>query len=113
MKLNKHKPQIEKPVSIYIFTYTSSYTSIGVIISFFIFEHFHFQVIYVFGFGVPLFIDGAGSSNKVKWGLWIMHKLLLTAVYAFILFVHFSKWRDKLPREYISNFCCHCYSCRI
>ncbi|XP_059443387.1 protein CANDIDATE G-PROTEIN COUPLED RECEPTOR 2-like [Corylus avellana] len=55
------------------------------------------KVIYVFGFGVPLFIDGAGSSNKVKWGLWIIHKLLLTAVYAFILFVHFSKWRDKLP----------------
>lgn len=55
------------------------------------------KVIYVFGFGVPLFIDGVGSTNKVKWGLWMIHKLLLTAVYGFILFVHFSKWRDRLP----------------
>lgn len=38
----------------------------------------------------------------MKWGLWIMHKLLLTAVYGYILFVHFSKWREKLPREYIN-----------
>lgn len=55
------------------------------------------KVIYVFGFGAPLFIDAVGSGNKVKWALWIIHKLLLTAVYGFILFVHFSKWRDKLP----------------
>ncbi|KAG2679442.1 hypothetical protein I3760_11G050200 [Carya illinoinensis] len=55
------------------------------------------KVIYVFGFGVPLFLDGVGSTNKVKWGLWIMHKLLLTAAYGYILFVHFSKSRDSMP----------------
>uniref|UniRef100_A0A2P2KYJ2 Uncharacterized protein MANES_14G085000 n=1 Tax=Rhizophora mucronata TaxID=61149 RepID=A0A2P2KYJ2_RHIMU len=33
----------------------------------------------------------------MKWGLWIIHKLLLTAVYGYVLFVHFSKWREKLP----------------
>ncbi|XP_030940329.1 protein CANDIDATE G-PROTEIN COUPLED RECEPTOR 2-like [Quercus lobata] len=55
------------------------------------------KVIYVFGFGVPLFVDGVGTTNKLKWSLWIIHKLLLTAVYGFILFVHFSKWRAKLP----------------
>lgn len=55
------------------------------------------KVIYVFGFGVPLFTVGVGSTYGVKWGLWLIHKLLLTAVYGFILFVHFSKWREKLP----------------
>ncbi|KAJ4713173.1 transmembrane protein adipocyte-associated 1-like [Melia azedarach] len=54
------------------------------------------KVIYVFGFGFPLFID-VESTHRMKWGLWIIHKLLLTAVYGFILFVHFSKWREKLP----------------
>ncbi|KGN64044.1 protein CANDIDATE G-PROTEIN COUPLED RECEPTOR 2 [Cucumis sativus] len=54
------------------------------------------KVIYVFGFGIPLFI-GVGSSHWSKWGVWTIHKLLLTAAYGFILFVHFSKWRDKLP----------------
>ena len=63
----------------------------------------NFQVIYVFGFGVPLFVDGVGTTNKLKWSLWIIHKLLLTAVYGFILFVHFSKWRARLPREYIAD----------
>ncbi|XP_012080367.1 protein CANDIDATE G-PROTEIN COUPLED RECEPTOR 2 isoform X4 [Jatropha curcas] len=56
-----------------------------------------FKGIYVFGFGIPLFIGGDDSTQRVKWGLWIIHKLLLTAVYGYILFVHFSKWREKLP----------------
>ncbi|KAL5544598.1 hypothetical protein UlMin_008382 [Ulmus minor] len=57
------------------------------------------KAIYVFGFGVPLFINGTGSAsaNRVKWGLLIVHKLLITAAYGFILFVHFPKWREKLP----------------
>ncbi|KAM7480088.1 hypothetical protein LguiA_028301 [Lonicera macranthoides] len=52
--------------------------------------------IFVFGFGVPLFIAGE-TRNQWKWGLWTILKLLLTGVYGFILFVHYSKWRDKLP----------------
>lgn len=55
-----------------------------------------FKTILIFGFQIPLFID-VGSSHKAKWGLWSIYKVLLTAVYGFILFVHFSKWREKLP----------------
>lgn len=56
-----------------------------------------FQIIYIFGFGIPLFIDASETTNRVKWGLWIVHKLLLTAIYGFILFMHHSKWRERLP----------------
>nr|AFK46758.1 unknown [Lotus japonicus] len=55
------------------------------------------KAIYVFGFGVPLFNNDVGSTDTIKWCLWIVHKLLLAAAYGFILFVHFSKWREKLP----------------
>ncbi|PSR89128.1 Serine/threonine-protein kinase [Actinidia chinensis var. chinensis] len=55
------------------------------------------KAIFVFGFGVPLFIDSNETTHGMKWGLWTIHKLLLAAVYGFILFVHYSKWRDKLP----------------
>ncbi|KEH32014.1 transmembrane protein, putative [Medicago truncatula] len=58
------------------------------------------KAIYVFGFGVPLFNRNVGSTHTIKWGLWTVHKLLLAAAYGFILFEHFSKWREKLPREY-------------
>ncbi|XP_068464587.1 protein CANDIDATE G-PROTEIN COUPLED RECEPTOR 2-like isoform X2 [Phaseolus vulgaris] len=56
------------------------------------------KAIYVFGFGVPLFNNHVGSTHTIKWSLWIVHKLLLAAAYSFILFAHFSKWREKLPR---------------
>ncbi|KAL4324179.1 hypothetical protein GQ457_11G026990 [Hibiscus cannabinus] len=55
------------------------------------------KAIYIFGFGVPLFFNDAGGTHQMKWGLWIIQKLLLTAVYGYILFVHFSKWKQKLP----------------
>ncbi|KAL6011994.1 Cullin-associated NEDD8-dissociated protein 2 [Asimina triloba] len=55
------------------------------------------KAIYVFGFGVPLFIDNESESNHIKWGLWVVHKLVLTAVYGFILFLHHTKWRERLP----------------
>ncbi|CAA6653522.1 unnamed protein product [Spirodela intermedia] len=53
--------------------------------------------LYVFGFGVPLFIDNGTAANRVKWGLWAIHKLLLTAVYGIIVFMHHSKWKERLP----------------
>lgn len=62
-----------------------------------------FQAVYVFGFGVPLFIDDHETCNRVKWGLWIVHKLLLSAVYGFIFFMHPSKWRERLPGSHV---CC-------
>ncbi|OVA18892.1 Uncharacterized protein family [Macleaya cordata] len=69
------------------------------------------KVIYVFGFGVPLFIDHNETTNRLKWGLWIFYKLLLTAAYGSILFIHHSKWREKLPArpafyKYISVMFC-------
>lgn len=54
------------------------------------------KAIFVFGFRVPLFMDDE-TSHRGKWGLWIVDELLLTCSYAYILFVHYSKWRDKLP----------------
>ncbi|KAL8547139.1 hypothetical protein ACS0TY_006741 [Phlomoides rotata] len=56
------------------------------------------QAIFIFGFGVPLFIN-ADASHWGKWSVLFVHTLALTAVYCYILFVHYSKWRDKLPRE--------------
>lgn len=69
------------------------------------------KVIYLFGFGVPLFIDNNDQSHWVKWGLWVVHKLVLTAVYGFILFMYHSKWRERLPArpafyKYITIMCC-------
>ncbi|XP_077223094.1 protein CANDIDATE G-PROTEIN COUPLED RECEPTOR 2-like [Tasmannia lanceolata] len=54
------------------------------------------KAISLFGFGVPLFIDG-DETNGVKWGLWVVHKLLLTIVYGLILFMHHTRWRERLP----------------
>ncbi|XP_077249110.1 protein CANDIDATE G-PROTEIN COUPLED RECEPTOR 2-like [Tasmannia lanceolata] len=47
-------------------------------------------------FWVPLFIDG-DETNGVKWDLWVVHKLLLTIVYGPILFMHHTRWRERLP----------------
>lgn len=55
------------------------------------------KAIFLFGFGVPLFIDNNEETHRVKWGLWVFHELLLTAVYASILFMYHSKWRERLP----------------
>ncbi|GMG99658.1 hypothetical protein Nepgr_001498 [Nepenthes gracilis] len=53
--------------------------------------------IYVFGFGIPLFIENDDHGHRVKWGLWVIHTLVLTAVYGLILFMYNSKWRERLP----------------
>ncbi|KAM7476954.1 hypothetical protein LguiB_024197 [Lonicera macranthoides] len=57
------------------------------------------KVIYLFAFGIPLFIDNNEETHRVKWGLWVVHKLLLTAVYGFILCMYNSKWRERLPAK--------------
>ncbi|EYU23553.1 hypothetical protein ABFS82_04G149600 [Erythranthe guttata] len=54
------------------------------------------QAIFIFGFGVPLFIN-AESRHWGKWSVLFIHTLVLTVVYCYILFFHYSKWRDKLP----------------
>ncbi|KAG6490773.1 protein CANDIDATE G-PROTEIN COUPLED RECEPTOR 2-like [Zingiber officinale] len=55
------------------------------------------KTIYIYGFRVPLFADSNDKENRARWSLWIVHKLLLTAVYGFIFFMHQSKWRERLP----------------
>ncbi|XP_061349516.1 protein CANDIDATE G-PROTEIN COUPLED RECEPTOR 2-like [Gastrolobium bilobum] len=55
------------------------------------------KAVYLFGFGIPLFIDSSDSTHHVKWNLWVVHKLLLTAVYGVILFMYHSRWIERLP----------------
>ncbi|XP_047337836.1 protein CANDIDATE G-PROTEIN COUPLED RECEPTOR 2 [Impatiens glandulifera] len=55
------------------------------------------KAIYLFGFAVPLFINDHENNHGIKWGLWVLHKLLLTAVYGLISFGYHSRWREKLP----------------
>ncbi|WCJ43257.1 hypothetical protein M5689_024012 [Euphorbia peplus] len=55
------------------------------------------KAIYMFGLGIPLFIDSNEEPQKTKWNLWVIHRLVLTAVYGFILFMYHSKWRERLP----------------
>ncbi|XP_002512286.2 protein CANDIDATE G-PROTEIN COUPLED RECEPTOR 2 [Ricinus communis] len=55
------------------------------------------KAIYMFGLGIPLFIDSNEQTHHMKWSLWVIHRLVLTAVYGFILFMYHSKWRERLP----------------
>lgn len=55
------------------------------------------KVIYLFGFGIPLFVDNSEDAHQIKWGLWVVHRLVLTAVYGIILFIYRSRWRERLP----------------
>ncbi|KAB2058717.1 hypothetical protein ES319_A11G253000v1 [Gossypium barbadense] len=55
------------------------------------------KAIYLFGFSVPLFIDNSEHPRQIKWGLWVVHRLVLTAIYGSILFMYHSKRRERLP----------------
>ncbi|KAJ6974458.1 hypothetical protein NC653_030532 [Populus alba x Populus x berolinensis] len=55
------------------------------------------KALYLFGFGIPLFIDSSEHSNHMKWSLWAIHRLVLTAIYGLILFMYHSRWRERLP----------------
>uniref|UniRef100_A0A7N0TFS0 Transmembrane protein adipocyte-associated 1 n=1 Tax=Kalanchoe fedtschenkoi TaxID=63787 RepID=A0A7N0TFS0_KALFE len=55
------------------------------------------KAIYIFVLGIPLFIDIDEPKHSVKWNLWVLHKLVLTAVYGIILFMYHSRWRERLP----------------
>ncbi|KAJ6928885.1 LOW QUALITY PROTEIN: hypothetical protein NC652_012901 [Populus alba x Populus x berolinensis] len=56
-------------------------------------EYIPLRLVYLFGFGIPLFIDSSDHSNRMKWSLWIV----LTAVYGLIMFMYHAKWRERLP----------------
>jgi hypothetical protein len=53
---------------------------------------------------VPLFIDNNENGKTFKWGLWIIHKLLLTGVYGMVFLMYNSRWREKLPGKLIRRF---------
>lgn len=55
------------------------------------------KAVYIFGFGIPLFTtqDDAGDWNK--WGFWLLQNLFFAAVYAVILTLPYTRWRDRLP----------------
>lgn len=55
------------------------------------------KAIYLFGFGIPLFIDNVEHPIRIKWSLWVVHMLVLTAVYGCILCMYHSRWRETLP----------------
>ncbi|KAG2272897.1 hypothetical protein Bca52824_067452 [Brassica carinata] len=59
--------------------------------------HLLLNAIYLFGFGVGLFIDNSEHIQKLKWGLWVIHKLLLASIYGMIFFMYNSKHRERLP----------------
>lgn len=63
-----------------------------------------FQAMYLFGLAIPLFIENNDDTHRVKWSLWVVHKLLLTAVYGFILFIYHSRWRERLPGQFALFF---------
>jgi hypothetical protein len=62
---------------------------------------FFLQAVYLFGFGIPLFIDSSDHSHRMKWSLWVIHRLVLTAVYGLIMFMYHSKWRERLPGKFV------------
>ncbi|CAJ1960964.1 unnamed protein product [Sphenostylis stenocarpa] len=54
---------------------------------------------YLFIFEIRLFVDSNEHANQVKWNVLAVHKLLLTAVYGFIMFMYHSGWREALPAK--------------
>jgi len=57
--------------------------------------------IYIFGFGVPLFVDNNDTGDWQKWGFWLAYKLVFVAIYASILCLPHTKWHNRLPGIYI------------
>ncbi|CAK0752156.1 hypothetical protein CVIRNUC_002124 [Coccomyxa viridis] len=57
---------------------------------------------YIFGARVPLFLFWQGGGNDMswrKWEVWLAHTLLFMVVYALILILPYTKWRDRLPAK--------------
>ncbi|EIE24097.1 hypothetical protein COCSUDRAFT_23261 [Coccomyxa subellipsoidea C-169] len=61
--------------------------------------------IYIFGAHVPLFLYGGSPEAPgddlrwSKWGFWLAHTVLFLLVYALILILPNTKWRDRLPAK--------------
>ncbi|KAK4779383.1 hypothetical protein SAY86_006911 [Trapa natans] len=55
------------------------------------------KVTYLFGYGIPLFIKDSEHPRRIKGGIWVVHRLVLTAVYGCLLLVYNLRWRERLP----------------
>ena len=55
------------------------------------------KAIYIFGFGVPLFTIQDDAGNWNKWGFWLLQNLFFASVYAVLLTLPHTRWRDRLP----------------
>ncbi|KAI4364590.1 hypothetical protein MLD38_020662 [Melastoma candidum] len=55
------------------------------------------KAVYLFALGIPLFIDDSDNPHPDKWNLWVVHRMVLTGVYAVILVMYHSKWKERLP----------------
>lgn len=55
------------------------------------------KAVYIFGLGVPLFLNKDDTSNHLKWTFWLIRSLLFVGAYLFILILPHTKWRDRLP----------------
>eukprot|EP00898_Chlorokybus_atmophyticus_P003202 jgi/Chlat1/3883/Chrsp26S04163 len=61
------------------------------------------KAVYIFGFGVQLFLVGvsdesvAAQDTWAKWGFWFFHSLVFALVYLAILALPHTRWRDRLP----------------
>ena len=41
----------------------------------------------------------AGDMTWTKWGFWSVHSLLFTVVYALLMLLPLTQWRDLLPAK--------------
>lgn len=64
------------------------------------------SVIFMSKFHVPIFLYGGdnadgpeGDMTWSKWGFWLAHTLLFLGVYAAILALPYTQWRDRLPAK--------------
>lgn len=55
------------------------------------------MAVVTFGFGVPLFTVQDDAGDWPKWGFWLFQNLFFAAVYAGILTLPYTGWRDRLP----------------
>lgn len=61
------------------------------------------QIIYIAGFHVPLFLYASEGLNQdmawSKWSFWLLHHLVFGMVYLVILLIPFTQWRERLPAK--------------
>ncbi|CAM6087522.1 unnamed protein product [Calypogeia fissa] len=57
------------------------------------------KAIYIFGMEIPLLLNEDDAGNWQKWGFWLVHTIIFICVYAVILILPHTRWRDHLPAK--------------